>query len=615
MRRHIVFAIFSAALAAASLPAVAQNLDPTVEVTTAYQAKQVEVTKPMLEMAVPDTVMRFAIDFDYSVTSSTYKGSYNFEPYVLDARPEVKYARDKAFYLRAGAGYSLHPTLDFAISPRMKSKSFAMSIYGTHRSYFGKYRSLAGEADGERTEIKWDDGDKPEYKGYNSYTDVGIYGRSDWQKGYFSFDVGYTGYARKDTTLRRGFDTGRVELKFASHNSDAKYFFYDITMAYMYGEDKVKQRGELAPVACSDEKTYLTEHDVTFLASLGSVFSSSEKFIVDLGVEYTKYGSYFDSSSGKFSARPKYSVRSGRWLLDLGAEFTWLLRDDNTLWPETYASASNHQRKSQSVYPDVEIGVDLVTDYLNMYLKATGGDDINRYSSMVARNPWLSLNFAQNYAGMPLIDNTIERFNARLGFRGNISSRFTYDLRGGYARYSGMMLDAVVVDGASMLPTVSYSYCNYWYGALDLGWHSQDVTATASFAYNGTDIVDEERIGFEMSPFTAGFDIVYNWNRRIYFGLHGEGATAREGYSAVMGPADSASASDSADSQSAASLTRGDLLRIPGYFDLGLSAEYRFNHKVSFWVYGSNLLNQTIQRSPLYATSGIAATAGISLNF
>ena len=50
-----------------SLSAYGQNLDPTVEVNRAYEGKLMEVHKPVLEMAVPDSVMRFDLDFEYSV--------------------------------------------------------------------------------------------------------------------------------------------------------------------------------------------------------------------------------------------------------------------------------------------------------------------------------------------------------------------------------------------------------------------------------------------------------------------------------------------------------------------------------------------------------------------
>ena len=78
-----------AALLAACHAASAQDLDPTVVVDRAYEGKLIEVHKPALEMAVPDSLMRFDLDFDYSVFDRPYKGSYEFNPYLLSMKPSV----------------------------------------------------------------------------------------------------------------------------------------------------------------------------------------------------------------------------------------------------------------------------------------------------------------------------------------------------------------------------------------------------------------------------------------------------------------------------------------------------------------------------------------------
>ena len=64
----------AAALLMASLPAAAQNLNPTVSVTRAYEGKLLESEKPSLRMSVPDSVTNFNLDFDYSVLANSYRG-------------------------------------------------------------------------------------------------------------------------------------------------------------------------------------------------------------------------------------------------------------------------------------------------------------------------------------------------------------------------------------------------------------------------------------------------------------------------------------------------------------------------------------------------------------
>ena len=101
MGNKYVILAFSAVL---TLPSFlgAQNLDPTVEVTREYEGKLMETHKPSMEMAVPDSVMHFALDFDYSVFENPYKGSYDFNPYLLSMRPSSTDRGEKDMYLRAG---------------------------------------------------------------------------------------------------------------------------------------------------------------------------------------------------------------------------------------------------------------------------------------------------------------------------------------------------------------------------------------------------------------------------------------------------------------------------------------------------------------------------------
>ena len=55
-------------------------------------------------------------------------------------------------------------------------------------------------------------------------------------------------------------------------------------------------------------------------------------------------------------------------------------------------------------------------------------------------------------------------------------------------------------------------------------------------------------------------------------------------------------------------------LKVPAFADLGISLEYAFTRKFSLWIKGGNMLDMTIQYTPLYSESGIYFTAGICLN-
>ena len=78
MRQHILATAFAAAVTAL---AYGQNLNPTVEVTNAYEGGPSAIAKPAQQLAVPDSVTRFNLDFDYSVFEKPYQGAYEFTPY------------------------------------------------------------------------------------------------------------------------------------------------------------------------------------------------------------------------------------------------------------------------------------------------------------------------------------------------------------------------------------------------------------------------------------------------------------------------------------------------------------------------------------------------------
>ena len=68
--------IFSAIVLLAGASAWAQNLNPTVEVTNVYAREATGIEKPSQLLEMPDSVLRFNLDMDYSVNATPYRGSY-----------------------------------------------------------------------------------------------------------------------------------------------------------------------------------------------------------------------------------------------------------------------------------------------------------------------------------------------------------------------------------------------------------------------------------------------------------------------------------------------------------------------------------------------------------
>lgn len=583
------------------LPAAAygQNLDPTVEVTRTFKATLMEVHKPMLGMQVPDSVTHFDLDFDYSVFESPYNGTYEFKPYVLDMKPQPNAWSGRRLFLKAGAGYPLHPLFDFVWSPDLQGK-FRMSIYAMHRSYVGGYRNIGYMVESDsptgildfRNKSAIDGGDRIAWKGYDLLTRAGINGRTDWKKGVFSFDIGYYGLATKDSLLRRGYDALDANVRVRSLSDRERYFMYDIAFDYRYGEDKLDYK---LPVI---GKQYLVEHNIGFGASLGPVLSRSHKVLIDIDANVAAYDALYVHSAGRFAVTPRYVLEKGRWNLSAGVCFSLLFNGGDT------SSISQEQKftKGQYIYPDVKVGFDLVKDHMDIYAQAGGGDRTGKYSDLISVSHFIH----PMYSGvLPLLDNTVERISAAIGLKGNIASRFDYDLRAGYRNYANAPMFAIVSASPDMsgdyAAALGYTGYNMLYLSLDCAWRSDDVSANANFRYSSTD-VNGRQVGaagynpsWEVSPvmafmapsaFSGKVDVTYNWHKRIYAGIDCDFSLER----------------------------KSSLCSLPGYADLGVYLEFKAARLFSIWLRGGNLLDMTVQRTPLYAESGINFTAGICLN-
>ena len=84
--------ILSAVILLAGASVWAQNLNPTVEVTNTYAREATGIEKPSQLLEMPDSVLRFNLDMDYSVNATPYRGSYEFKPSrVLPRRGRSSY--------------------------------------------------------------------------------------------------------------------------------------------------------------------------------------------------------------------------------------------------------------------------------------------------------------------------------------------------------------------------------------------------------------------------------------------------------------------------------------------------------------------------------------------
>ena len=391
----------------------AQNINPTVEVTNTYQGNPSEVHKPQAGMAIPDSLMRFDMDFDYEVFQKPYQGAYNFKPYELDMKPEKDAYRGRKLYLKAGAGYSLHPQLDFVLSPEQNGP-FQMSVYARHRSYFGQYNRMSL---GNGPDIKIDKVRGKGFFGHDASTSAGFEGRYNWQGSILSFGVGYSGLMAGDTLFNRSYNAADFNIRFRTNKDEDKYFFYDVALKGRFGSDyryKPKKSSgyhwSFAPYSSSwatSMENNVNEGLFSLVGDVGPVLSASSMALVGFEAETASYRKLFSNNAGRIALVPKYVLRTGNWDFLLGVRLEKLITgsEDQEGWP----FMPSYQYKGRMVFPEVKVSYN-VADKVSLYASATGGNTVNTYSSLLSRQHFLNPVLCTGN----LLDNTVEAINAKI---------------------------------------------------------------------------------------------------------------------------------------------------------------------------------------------------------
>lgn len=551
----------------------AQNIDPTVVVSRDYEGKLIEVHKPKIDMAVPDSVLRFDLEFDYSVSDSPYKGAYDFTPYILDMKPSPTQRHNGRLYLNAGAGYQLHPVFDMVWSPALKNDSFRMNVYADHKSYIGRYWEMCAED--RAGEIVFDrvgkDVGERSWRGEDLVSKAGVNGKYDWDSGALKFETGYYGIYQTDRNDdSRSFNAVDMNMGISSKKKTESSFGYDASVAYRYGSDGYADLS-------------LAENLLDIDASMDISLGKKHRVRLDVGYDMAGYSGYFVSNTSMLSVSPHYIRNSGSWRLDLGISVSNVFRGNDV--------SGMFVDRIQGIYPDISVSL-LAGRSLRIYVELDGGSRMNTYSSLIGSDRRAGLLYGR---GKRLLDMTDERFCAVFGLEGKFGKAFSYVLNGGYADYGNAPLDALVCN----LPAIRYGAYGKTFTSLKWMLDAGCVDFDGFLEYASCKSKSEHIDGFMPAALTGDVSFRFNWKKRVYAGAACAFSSAR--YGNVMTP------------------LRGEQEKyipssIPGYADLGVEVEYLLNRKFSVWAKGGNLLNMTIQRSLLYAEKGPYFTLGFCLN-
>ena len=466
MKNKITTVLIAAAL---TLPAAAQDLNPQVQVTNDYKAELGTSGKQSVAMEIPDSLTLFSTAVSYDVFTTPYKGAYEFSPYEISVTPKKTLSDRSRLYVRAGAGYTLHPELDVVWSPRSPVKNTSLSVFEHFSGYAGGYRTLDGRGN---------------YSGYDFYEHAGTSG--------YLFGTNFT--------LAAGLDySGVYTSDFAGHSA-----FHDISLGGNICSDadsKIVYEFSLDMDQVLDPVVMMTG-----VRASGSVYPNwviPFDIRLDFNVESDFYekGPYGNVFVAQLSPKALYEFE----MVSIAAGVTF-----SPAWD------------IQWLYPDIKITATLLDDSMQLYSYVKGGQFASSYADLKLADHW----FNSTYTAV--MKPALERLNAGLGVRGSVLKNLQYDVKGGWASYSDAPLKSLKADIANpgLLDCgITYADYNLWYASADAAWTSHRLDAGLSVKFSKTDIAASDNY-LDLPLFSGTADVTYNWNRRIFAGLWCEGRTA-----------------------------------------------------------------------------------------
>ncbi len=374
----------SAALLLGAVSLSAQGIDQNVEVTNEYETRFSDFQKRGPEGTVPDSVYRFDYSFDYSVFDSPYKGAYDFTPYEIKLTPEPVPYDGRLLYMRAGAGYSLHPVLELSYSP-LSGENVGLSLFNSGSGYAGdSFHDLSDRA--------------------------GVSGHYRSRVGQFSFSAGYGGIFAGDGIINSSYNSASLSLRLSSPKREGLALLYDLGMDYRYGADHITSQGKTG------------EHLFGVSGSCGPAINEFYSLLIDFNFLISALredrSGFAGRAMGFGAVTPHLRFVAGPADVDAGVRLDYLAGDSG----------------SYSIAPHLKASLEVSSLDLKAFAGIGGGRRLNSYYDLKRFN-----HFYRRQTGPEASRDKIDFYG---GVQGRIGVSFQYDLKGGYALRSDSPLDS-----------------------------------------------------------------------------------------------------------------------------------------------------------------------------
>ena len=504
------------------------QLDPTVEVSRHYKVNIADIDRPQTnDNAVPDSLQKFDVDFDYSIFNRPYTDLYEFSPYQTDSISKVAHRRPPIVMAQLGSQFPLAPELmlksQLVTRPKLNIGVDAdIKAAACELDYLGQGKALAAG---------------------RFQSDLSTNLKHAWNTGEMTLTLGYKADAYRDTykdnSLSHGIGSLGVGFNICSANPLPGEVYYNVDFGF------IQAAKTLSGLPAMD--TSYTNSKMSVKATIGASFDLHRVY-VDLIYQNAVSGSDENKTNvGLLEFVPTYEYAKHFFKLRAGARF-----GNKYIGQEAYTT----------IHPELDVKFEVIKNTLWLRGILSGGNELNSLVDYIYDAPWL----CNGLRGFEIQESDaigIRNLESKLSVESIIAGRFALSPFIAYNSYSNKMQfsTAFVATGLPILLPVYSDYAVTQLG-FETSWKSRALTISGNLIHNNAFTQTEEAVNM-VPQWQLEASLEYNLKRRLFL--------------------------NAAYTYQSSRLSWGK--EIPDYSDLTVVLTGVINRHFAVYVKGGNLLN------------------------
>jgi len=509
-------------------------------------------------------------DFRYDVNTKQFMPVYLISPIKAAALLPDPLPKLYKSYINLGMGNYLTPLAEISITNE-RSKKGAIGFYGRHFSTNGK------------VELQ---NNKKVFAGYMD-NDVSLFGKKIFKKSVlnssvdfsqkvryaYGYDPAILDYSPEKKDIRSGYNSLGAKASLSSLTTDSAKFYYNFDIYYNF---------------FSSDKNYF-QHS----AGLKGIMAKSfQGFYVGSGISLDYYKSADSISFDPdyiFSLSPFIKKSSDQWAFKLG--FEALIDRGNDI----------------HFYPDVTFDIHVVPSYVTFFSSLSGRLERNLPAKIISENPYVISNqypdLIPNYLyKLPDTDHSLiisAGLKGNTGIGGNYLMSASYSIINTMLFYSNLVTPALIdpaANGNYFIPMAYDGNLFNLHGELRQAINDK-LSVSGQANYYKYSIGNE--IPWNKPKWDGNIYLKYNLRNKIIAGVGMNGIGKR---SAVI----------NGDNLSFQAGFPKNEVELDSYFNINLSAEYRYSNILSFWVRVDNIAFNKYYEWAYYPTQRFLGMIGFT---